>query len=73
MTRSQKLTLPNAPFMLSPIDQRLWLRDSGHWSETVLLYTPVAASSAKDGKVGGFYHQDLGDGHWLNYEFVKPE
>ncbi|KAL1754001.1 hypothetical protein FB107DRAFT_216641 [Schizophyllum commune] len=28
---------------------------------------------AKDGKVGGFYHQDLGDGHWLNYEFVKPE
>ncbi|KAL1747139.1 hypothetical protein HDZ31DRAFT_32631 [Schizophyllum fasciatum] len=27
---------------------------------------------AKDGKVGGYYHQDLGDGHYLNYEFTKP-
>ncbi|KAL1737656.1 hypothetical protein HDZ31DRAFT_51963 [Schizophyllum fasciatum] len=27
---------------------------------------------AKDGKVGGYYHQDLGDGHYLNYEFVNP-
>ena len=26
----------------------------------------------KDGKVGGYYHQDLGDGHYLNYEFTNP-
>ncbi|KAL1663054.1 hypothetical protein GGF50DRAFT_57753 [Schizophyllum commune] len=26
---------------------------------------------AKDGKVGGYYHQDLGDGRYLNYEFTK--
>lgn len=51
LTRTQKLTLASAPFMLSPIDQRLWLRDSGHWRETVLLYMPVAASSANEGKV----------------------
>ncbi|KAJ6561948.1 hypothetical protein B0H19DRAFT_1219874 [Mycena capillaripes] len=26
---------------------------------------------ASNGKVGGYYHQDLGDGHYLNYEFIK--
>ncbi|KAJ6468094.1 hypothetical protein C8R47DRAFT_1151788 [Mycena vitilis] len=26
---------------------------------------------ASNGKVGGYYHQDLGHGHYLNYEFVK--
>ncbi|KAL1746920.1 hypothetical protein HDZ31DRAFT_72566 [Schizophyllum fasciatum] len=25
---------------------------------------------ASNGKVGGYYHQDLGDGHWLHYQFV---
>ncbi|KAL1680982.1 hypothetical protein EV122DRAFT_288286 [Schizophyllum commune] len=28
---------------------------------------------AKDGKVGGYYHQDLGDGHYLNYEFIYDD
>ena len=49
MTRTQNVTLPSAPRIVSPIDHLLWLFVSGHGSDTVLLCTPVDASSANEG------------------------
>ncbi|KIY72563.1 hypothetical protein CYLTODRAFT_388364 [Cylindrobasidium torrendii FP15055 ss-10] len=35
-------------------------------------FTQQLIDKCKSGdKVGGYYHQDLGDGHYLSYEFTK--
>lgn len=47
-TRTQKLTAPREPLIVSPMDQRDWLRDEGHCKDIVLLQTPVSLSSANE-------------------------